>query len=33
MDAMSAPAAEYGRAVEFTGSWREYLPIAVTMPC
>ncbi|HEX5237171.1 MAG TPA: DUF898 family protein, partial [Sphingomicrobium sp.] len=30
MDAYtSVPAAE-GRGIEFTGDWREYLPIAVT---
>ena len=26
----SAPAAEHGRAITFTGNWREYLPIAAT---
>ena len=30
MDAYRAPAAAGERAVRFTGSWREYLPIAVT---
>src|SRR4051812_13222499 len=30
MDAMTSPAAAGDRAIEFTGSWREYLPIAVT---
>ena len=31
MDALtSAPAAENGRGIEFTGNWREYLPIAIT---
>lgn len=31
MDAYtSAPAGEPGRAIRFTGTWREYLPIAVT---
>lgn len=31
MDAYTAaPAAEESRAVRFTGSWREYLPIAIT---
>jgi uncharacterized membrane protein YjgN (DUF898 family) len=31
MDAVaSAPAAEQARAIRFTGSWREYLPIAAT---
>jgi uncharacterized membrane protein YjgN (DUF898 family) len=31
MDALTSPAtAEQGRGIEFTGSWREYLPIAVT---
>jgi uncharacterized membrane protein YjgN (DUF898 family) len=31
MDALtSAPAAEPARAIRFTGSWREYLPIALT---
>jgi uncharacterized membrane protein YjgN (DUF898 family) len=31
MDAItSAPAASDGRGIEFTGSWREYLPIAIT---
>ena len=31
MDAyVSAPAAEGGRAIRFTGNWREYLPIAIT---
>jgi uncharacterized membrane protein YjgN (DUF898 family) len=29
MDAMTSPAGD-GRAVRFTGNWREYLPIAVT---
>jgi uncharacterized membrane protein YjgN (DUF898 family) len=30
MDAMTSPAAAGDRAIDFTGSWREYLPIAVT---
>jgi uncharacterized membrane protein YjgN (DUF898 family) len=30
MDAVTSPTAAEGRAVEFTGNWREYLPIAVT---
>lgn len=30
MDAYTAPAAAGERAVRFTGSWREYLPIAAT---
>jgi uncharacterized membrane protein YjgN (DUF898 family) len=31
MDALtSAPAAEDGRGISFTGNWREYLPIAIT---
>jgi uncharacterized membrane protein YjgN (DUF898 family) len=31
MDAITtAPAAEDGRGIEFTGEWREYLPIAIT---
>jgi uncharacterized membrane protein YjgN (DUF898 family) len=31
MDALtSAAAAEEGRGIEFTGNWREYLPIAIT---
>jgi uncharacterized membrane protein YjgN (DUF898 family) len=31
MDALtSAPAAEDGRGIEFTGNWREYFPIAIT---
>lgn len=31
MDAITtAPAAEDGRGIEFTGNWREYLPIAIT---
>lgn len=31
MDAIAtAPAAEDGRGIEFTGEWREYLPIAIT---
>ena len=29
---MDAPtqAADHGRSIEFTGNWREYLPIAAT---
>jgi uncharacterized membrane protein YjgN (DUF898 family) len=31
MDAMAAaPAAADARGIEFTGNWREYLPIAAT---
>ncbi|MBV9528775.1 YjgN family protein [Sphingomonas sp.] len=30
MDAHTGAAAEDGRAIRFTGNWREYLPIAVT---
>jgi uncharacterized membrane protein YjgN (DUF898 family) len=30
MDAMTSAAAGADRAVRFTGSWREYLPIAAT---
>jgi uncharacterized membrane protein YjgN (DUF898 family) len=30
MDAMTSPAAAGDRAIEFNGSWREYLPIAAT---
>ena len=30
MDAYTGAAADDGRAIRFTGSWREYLPIAIT---
>jgi uncharacterized membrane protein YjgN (DUF898 family) len=30
MDALTSAAAENSRAIRFTGSWREYLPIAAT---
>jgi uncharacterized membrane protein YjgN (DUF898 family) len=30
MDAMTSAAASDGRAIRFTGNWREYLPIAAT---
>ena len=30
MDAPTTSPADHGRAIQFTGSWREYLPIAVT---
>src|SRR5438309_1390052 len=30
MDALTAAAADSGRGIQFTGDWREYLPIAVT---
>ena len=30
MDAPTAAAAEHRRAIQFTGNWREYLPIAAT---
>ena len=30
MDALTAAPADNGRGIQFTGDWREYLPIAVT---
>jgi uncharacterized membrane protein YjgN (DUF898 family) len=30
MDAVTSPAAAESRGIEFTGNWREYLPIAIT---